>query len=311
MSRQVHLCTCNRSIPLERHALAEAGQFAGAGAIRTYDAMCRHELARLAETAKADTVVACTQEMRLLGEALGDAKRVSTVRFVNVRETAGWSKQGAFSGPKIAALVAEAMLPEPAPTPVVNYRSGGQTLFSWLATLSKTLHNFVGPVFVVACLLLFLTFVRDNWPKAVDLKWIAAGGGLFNDKHIPSERFNAGEKVWFWGGVMLLGIIVGGSGLVLNFPNFGQTRATMQLASLIHLGGSIIFMIGALGHIYMGTVGVAGAYQAMKNGSVDEAWAKEHHELWYEDIKAGKIPVSRSAARSAAAGQAQPAGGDD
>lgn len=187
----------------------------------------------------------------------------------------------------------------------------GQTLFSWLATLSKTLHNFVGPVFVVACLLLFFTFVRDNWPKAVDLKWIAAGGGLFNDKHVPSERFNAGEKVWFWGGVMLLGIIVGGSGLVLNFPNFGQTRATMQLASLIHLGGSIIFMIGALGHIYMGTVGVAGAYQAMKTGSVDEAWAKDHHELWYEDIKAGKIPVSRSAARSAAAGQAQPAGGGD
>jgi formate dehydrogenase subunit gamma len=187
----------------------------------------------------------------------------------------------------------------------------GQTLFSWLATLSKTLHNFVGPVFVVACLLLFFTFVRDNWPKAVDLKWIAAGGGLFNDKHVPSERFNAGEKVWFWGGVMLLGIIVGGSGLVLNFPNFGQTRATMQLASLIHLGGSIIFMIGALGHIYMGTVGVAGAYQAMKTGKVDEAWAKEHHELWYDDIKAGKIPATRSAARSVSEGQAQPAGGDD
>lgn len=128
MSRQVHLCTCNRSIPVDRAALAEAGRSAGAGSVRTYDAMCQHELARLAETAEGDTVVACTQETRLLGEALADVKRVSTVRFVNVRERAGWSKDGAFSGPKIAALVAEAMLPEPVPTPVVNYRSGGQTL---------------------------------------------------------------------------------------------------------------------------------------------------------------------------------------
>jgi len=183
----------------------------------------------------------------------------------------------------------------------------GMTIFSWLATLSKTVHNFVGPVFVVACLLLFFTFLKDNWPKAVDWKWIAAGGGLFNGKHVPSERFNAGEKVWFWGGLMLLGLVVGGSGLVLNFPNFGQSRATMQLASLIHLGGSVIFMIGAMGHIYMGTIGVAGAYQAMRTGKVDEAWAKEHHEIWYEDIKARSVETKRVES----AGHAQPVGGDD
>ncbi|MFN3629907.1 MAG: cytochrome b/b6 domain-containing protein, partial [Casimicrobiaceae bacterium] len=186
---------------------------------------------------------------------------------------------------------------------------GGQ--FENLREASQRLSVAVPVALTLIFVLLFFTFVRDNWPKAVDLKWIAAGGGLFNDKHIPSERFNAGEKVWFWGGVMLLGIIVGGSGLVLNFPNFGQTRATMQSANLIHLSGSILFMIGALGHIYMGTVGMAGAFQAMKTGLVDETWAKEHHELWYDDIKAGKIPAVRSAARSMATGQAQPMGGDD
>jgi formate dehydrogenase subunit gamma len=170
----------------------------------------------------------------------------------------------------------------------------GFTIFSWLAQLSKALHNFVGPLFVVSCVITFVVFLRDNWPKAVDFKWVASFGGLFSGKHVPSEKYNAGEKVWFWGGLMVLGIVVGVSGLVLNFPNFGQTRATMQLANLVHFGGAMIFMIGALGHIYMGTLGMAGAFQAMKTGKVDEAWAKEHHEIWYNDVKSGKIPTTRT-----------------
>jgi formate dehydrogenase subunit gamma len=182
----------------------------------------------------------------------------------------------------------------------------GFTLFSWLATLSKTLHNFVGPLFVVSCVVTFVVFLRDNWPKAVDLKWLLSFGGLFSGKHVPSERFNAGEKLWFWGGLMFLGIVVGLSGLVLNFPNFGQTRSTMQLASLIHLAGSLIFMIGAVGHIYMGTLGVSGAFNAMKTGKVDEAWIKEHHEIWYNDYKAGKFNRNIKSTASP-----QPVGGDD
>ncbi len=182
----------------------------------------------------------------------------------------------------------------------------GFTLFSWLATLSKTLHNFVGPLFIISCVVTFVVFVRDNWPKAVDFKWLASFGGLLSGKHVPSEKFNAGEKVWFWGGLMGLGIIVGVSGLILNFPNFGQTRSTMQLANLVHLGGSILFMVGAVGHIYMGTLGMAGAFSAMKTGKVDEAWAKEHHEIWYNDYKAGKL-----ARHENRAGHPQPVGGDD
>lgn len=166
----------------------------------------------------------------------------------------------------------------------------GFTLFSWLAVIAKNLHNFLGPIFVCSILVMFVVFVRDNIPKGIDLKWILSAGGLFSDKHVPSEKFNAGEKMWFWGGVMLLGLVVGISGLVLNFPNFGQTRATMQLANLVHLGVSSLFMVAALGHIYMGTLGVAGALDAMKTGQVDETWAKEHHEVWYEQqVKAGNI----------------------
>lgn len=167
----------------------------------------------------------------------------------------------------------------------------GYTLFSWLAILSKNLHNFVGPVFVVCTFLMFFAFVKDNvWQKGDDA-WIRKAGGLASGEHVPSNRFNFGEKAWFWVGVVFLGIVVGASGLVLNFPNFDQTRATMQIANVIHLSATVIFMCLALGHIYMGTIGLAGAYDSMRTGYVDETWAKEHHEYWYNDIKSGKIPA--------------------
>ena len=172
------------------------------------------------------------------------------------------------------------------------------TGFSWLAIIAKNLHNFLGPLFIVSCIVTFCIFVRDNFPKAVDFQWIVSFGGMISGKHVSSEKFNAGEKLWFWGGLMTLGIVVGASGMVLNFPNFGQTRATMQLANLVHLTGAVMFMLGALGHIYMGTLGMAGALDAMKTGVVDEAWAKEHHDLWYDDVKSGKVPANRTASGS-------------
>jgi formate dehydrogenase subunit gamma len=88
--------------------------------------------------------------------------------------------------------------------------------------------------------------------------------------------------------VALLGLIVSASGLVLDFPNFDQTRNTMQVANIVHGVGALLFVLASFGHIYMGTIGTEGAYQAMKTGMVDETWAKEHHQLWYEEVKAGK-----------------------
>jgi formate dehydrogenase subunit gamma len=106
--------------------------------------------------------------------------------------------------------------------------------------------------------------------------------------HPPSGQFNAGEKVWFWAGVVGLSVIVSVSGLILLFPNFDQTRAVMQQAWIWHAVSAVLFIGMSLGHIYLGTLGVAGAYQAMRTGYVDEVWAKEHHEYWYNDVKAGK-----------------------
>ena len=167
----------------------------------------------------------------------------------------------------------------------------GYTLFSWLAFLAKGLHNFVGPLFIVCIVLLLATFIRYNVPRAYDWQWIKHFGGLFSGRDVPSGRFNAGEKAWFWGGAMFLGAIVGVTGLILDFPNFNQTRSTMQIANVIHLIGASCFMLGALGHIYMGTLGMRGAFDAMRYGYVDETWAREHHEYWYNDIKSGRIPA--------------------
>jgi len=168
--------------------------------------------------------------------------------------------------------------------PVIGY-----TLFSWLTQLSKHLHNFVGPLFALSLLVFIVMYAKDNLPRGYDFKWFASAGGMFGGTHVPSGRFNAGEKVWFWIGVVALSLVVSASGLILNFPNFDQVRAVMIESNVVHAVSACAVMALSLGHIYMGTIGVEGAYESMRYGYVDEAWAKEHHELWYNDVKSGKI----------------------
>lgn len=172
----------------------------------------------------------------------------------------------------------------------------GGTLFGWLSFALKNVHNFAGPLFAVSLVVVFITFVKDNLPSKDDVVWLLKGGGLFSGTEVPSHRFNAGEKVVFWGGVLLLGAIVVGSGLVLDMliPGLIYERGTMQIASMIHGVAALFMMAMFIGHIYMGTIGMRGAYKAMREGYVDETWAKEHHELWYDDVKSGKIPAHRS-----------------
>ncbi len=179
----------------------------------------------------------------------------------------------------------------------------GGTLFGWLTYALKNVHNFVGPLFAVSLVIVFITFVKDNLPGRGDLQWILRAGGLFGSQEVPSHRFNAGEKVLFWGGVFLLGAIVVASGVFLDklVPGMVYERGSMQIAHMIHAVATVLMMAMFLGHIYMGTIGMRGAYAAMRTGYVDETWAKEHHEYWYDDVKAGKIPVQRSPLPGAAA----------
>ena len=172
----------------------------------------------------------------------------------------------------------------------------GKSLFGWLTYALKTMHNFAGPVFAVSLVIVFFTFLRDNWPQKGDIAWLGKGGGLISGAEPASNRFNAGEKLVFWGGVFFLGIVVVSSGFVLDklLPGLMYERATMQIAHMVHAVATVLMMAMFLGHIYIGTLGMQGAYQGMKTGYVDEAWAKEHHEYWYDDIKAGKVPAQRS-----------------
>jgi formate dehydrogenase subunit gamma len=172
----------------------------------------------------------------------------------------------------------------------------GSVLFGWLTYALKTLHNFVGPAFAVSLAVMFFAYVRDNRPRWDDVKWLLKGGGFFTGAHVPSHRFNAGEKIVFWGGVLGLGSIVVASGFVLDkiVPGVDYTRGAMQLAHIVHAVATVLMMAMIAAHAYLGTIGMEGAYRAMRDGYVDESWAKEHHEYWYRDIKAGRIAAQRT-----------------
>lgn len=172
----------------------------------------------------------------------------------------------------------------------------GTTLFGWLAYALKNAHNFAGPMFAVSLVVVIATFVRDNLPAKGDLNWLLKGGGMLSEHEVASGRFNAGEKVIFWAGVFVLGLIVVASGLVLDkvLPGLVYERGTMQVAHMVHSVANILMLVLFMGHIYLGTIGTEGALDGMRTGYVDETWAKEHHELWYDDVKSGKVPAQRS-----------------
>ncbi len=223
-----------------------------------------------------------------LGGHLADTGRVIE-RFTPLERAAHWSNAIAFVVLALSGLVmafGKFLL-----LPVM-----GATLFGWLTYALKTAHNFMGPLFVVSLVIVFVTFVRDNLPQRGDLLWLRRGGGMLGGVEPPSHRFNAGEKLVFWGGVFALGIVVVASGLVLDklIPGLGDTRGQMQIAHMVHATATVLMMAMFIGHIYIGTIGMKGAYNGMRTGYVDEAWAREHHEWWYEDVKAGKIPAQRS-----------------
>ena len=166
----------------------------------------------------------------------------------------------------------------------------GHTLFSWVAIISKYVHNVVGPVFILCSILMFFTFLKRNFFNRIDWQWIKQGGGLFSRKeHAPPPAgfFNAGEKTWFWFGVVLLGLIMSITGLILDFVTFGQTRYVLQVANYLHIGAATLYMAAAMGHIYIGTIGAPGSYDSMRQGHVDENWAKAHHPQWYEEVQSG------------------------
>jgi formate dehydrogenase subunit gamma len=198
----------------------------------------------------------------------------------------------------------------------------GHEINSTIAIASKWVHNNVSWAFMVALVMVFVLWVVHNIPNRLDLVWFAKGGGIVGKGHPPAKKFNAGQKIVFWS-VILLGASISASGLELLFPfelhlfekTFGMMRdlgvtelplygaipetltphAEMQHAQAWHAMVSFLLMGIVIAHIYIGTLGMEGAYDAMGSGEVDLNWAKEHHSLWVEEEEASGHAIERPA----------------
>ncbi|PMR70624.1 formate dehydrogenase subunit gamma [Halomonas heilongjiangensis] len=180
----------------------------------------------------------------------------------------------------------------------------GDAVWAGMISASKVAHNYLGPLFGILLIVLLARVLKHNWPKKHDLEWFKKGGGMVGKAHVDAGFANGGEKVWFWL-LATVGIVVIASGFVLDFPNYGQGRDTMQWANIIHAVGALGLTAVALGHIYIGTIGSEGSLEGMATGYVDETWARDHHNLWYEEVKDQAIPEERLAAGG------QPSGGSE
>ncbi len=158
----------------------------------------------------------------------------------------------------------------------------GPDAFSAFSQAAKYAHNFIAFPFVLGIVLIPVIWIKDNIPDKVDIEWFRQGGGFIKSKHAPARRFNAGEKLVFWG-VLGAGALVSISGFLLLFPFYVTDIAGMQIAQVVHSIIAVLFVALILGHIYIGTLGMEGAFEAMGTGEVDYNWAKEHHDLWLED----------------------------
>jgi formate dehydrogenase subunit gamma len=155
----------------------------------------------------------------------------------------------------------------------------GPEAFSEISQIAKYVHNFTSFSFVAGLVLIIAIFFRDNLPAKVDIEWLKQGGGFIKSKHAPAGRFNLGEKAVYWLS-LTAGLAVSISGFLLLFPFYETNIAEMQLAQVVHAVVAVLFIALILAHIYIGTLGMEGAFEAMGTGEVDFNWAKEHHDVW-------------------------------
>ena len=161
-------------------------------------------------------------------------------------------------------------------------------------------HNLFGLVFILALLIMIVRFMRGNFFQWADFKWIAKGGGLLGG-HASSNHYNFGEKSWYWM-VVIVGLLMSATGLLLEFPMLTDVLAWHQASTILHALGAILLIAVAMGHAYIGSVGMEGSLDSMLRGEVDENWAKEHHDLWYEEVTGNKaVPDEEPAAQPEAA----------
>jgi formate dehydrogenase subunit gamma len=154
---------------------------------------------------------------------------------------------------------------------------------------AKAAHNYLSFPFTLGVILIFFMWVAGNIPNRVDVEWFKRAGGMVGHDRPPAYRFNGGQKLIYWI-VVLGGSAMAVSGYVLIFPFYGTDIQAMQTAEMAHGVIAMLFVAAMLGHIYIGTIGMEGAFEAMGEGTVDINWAEEHHNLWLEEVRAGSQP---------------------
>ncbi len=173
----------------------------------------------------------------------------------------------------------------------------GPEAFTGWSQWAKYAHNYLSFPFTIGVVLILLMWIAGNVPNRVDVEWLKRGGGIVGDDHPPAQRFNAGQKMIYWI-VVLGGGAVAITGYLLMFPFAGTGVAGMQTAQIVHGIVGVLFVAAMLGHIYIGTIGMEGAFEAMGTGTVDENWAKQHHSLWLEEEqKKGNVTATPPSGR--------------
>ncbi len=167
----------------------------------------------------------------------------------------------------------------------------GPEAFSTLSVYAKFCHNYLAFPFMLGLVIMFLIWIKDNIPGKLDLEWFKQGGGILTEgRHPPARKFNAGQKGIFWT-VILGGALMSVSGWFLLFPYLPANVTALQVWSVIHAVLAMLLIAAIMAHIYIGSIGMEGAFDAMGTGEVDLNWAKEHHSLWVEEEQAkGQAP---------------------
>ncbi len=249
--------------------------------------------------------------IRIDGEKTGR----TVERFKAVERFGHWLLAGSFILLGVTGLVS--LFGRKVMIPLFGHES-----FAVLAGASKWIHNNVSWAFMIALVMIFVMWVIHNLPDRTDISWILKGGGIFTKDHPPAKKFNAGQKLIFWS-VIVLGASISVSGLALLFPfeinlfaatfeklnslgissllGLGELPTAlapheeMQYSQLWHAIVSFVLMAIILAHIYIGSVGMEGAYDAMGSGQVEEQWAREHHALWVDEVKAKESATIKGA----------------
>lgn len=175
----------------------------------------------------------------------------------------------------------------------------GPTAFSTWSEFAKYAHNYLSFPFTFGVILIFLMWMAGNIPNRTDVEWLRRRGGMVGHDHPPAGRFNAGQKAIYWI-VVLGGSAVAITGYILMFPFYGTGIYSMQTAEVVHSIVAMLFIAAMLGHIYIGTIGMEGAFEAMGRGTVDINWAKEHHSLWLDEELNRSSPGQPAPRRTAA-----------